>query len=252
MTQQEKALRFKSLHKRGAPLVLYNIWDAGGAKALAEAGAPAVATGSWSVAAAHGYDDGEAIPLDFLLHIVERTACSVELPLSVDFEGGYAEKPEAVAANVGRVLQAGAIGINFEDRIVQGEGLYPIATQVERIAAIREAARRADVPLFINARTDLFLGSDPATHEGLVPQAIEREAAYAKAGADGFFIPGLVARGAIRDIVSAVSLPVNVMMMGELVSISDVSELGVSRASYGPGPFIAAAADLSGRYKSLT
>ncbi|WP_299915802.1 isocitrate lyase/phosphoenolpyruvate mutase family protein [uncultured Roseobacter sp.] len=251
MSQTEKANLFKSLHVKGDPLVLYNIWDAGGAKALAKAGAKAVATGSWSVAAAHGFKDGEAMPLDFVLRVVERIAASVDIPLTVDFEGGYAEAPELVTENVRQVLRAGAIGINFEDRIVQGEGLYPVATQVERIRAVREAARMEDIPLFINARTDVFLGSDPSEHAELAPDALEREAAYAEAGADGFFIPGLTQHDLIGDIVDAASLPVNVMMKGALDTLAGVAEIGVSRASYGPGPYASAIADLTERFNSL-
>ncbi|MEL6128201.1 MAG: isocitrate lyase/phosphoenolpyruvate mutase family protein, partial [Pseudomonadota bacterium] len=96
MSQAEFAQTFGSLHTPGAPLVLYNIWDAGGAKALAKAGAAAVATGSWSVAAAHGYPDGEAIPLDLLLRVVERIVATVDIPVSVDMEGGFAVAPEEV------------------------------------------------------------------------------------------------------------------------------------------------------------
>lgn len=251
MSQSEKAAQFKSLHRKGDPLILYNIWDAGGAKALAEAGAKASATGSWSVAAAHGFKDGEAIPLEFLLQIVERIAASVNLPLSVDFEGGYAAEPDRVAANVRNVIRAGAIGINFEDQVVQGKGLYQISQQVERIKAVRHAAELEGVAIFINARTDLFLGSDPSTHEALVAEAIEREQAYAEAGADGFFVPGLTDLPLIERITEAVRLPVNIMMRGALDSISKVAGVGVSRVSYGPGPYVSAMSDLSARYKSL-
>lgn len=251
MTQSEKAIQFKALHKKGDPVVLYNIWDAGGAKALAEAGAAAVATGSWSVAAAHGYQDGEFMPLDFVLQIVERLAQSVELPLTVDFEGGYATEPQKITDNVIRLIKAGAIGINLEDRVVQGEGLYSINDQVARVKAVRTAAEHSDVPLFINARTDLFLASDKSEHEGLVAQSIERAAAYAEAGADGFFIPGITSLALIKQIVNAVSLPVNVMMRGSFNSISEVTSVGVSRVSYGPGPYATAMSDLAGRYKAL-
>ncbi len=234
------------------PLVLYNIWDAGGAKALADVGSPAVATGSWSMAAAHGFADGEAIPLSFVLQIVERIAASVDLPLTVDFEGGYAIDPADVAHNVTQVIKAGAVGINFEDRIVQGEGIYPIAVQVQRIKAIRAAAQAAGVPLFINARTDLFLDTDAATHRALIGDALMREAAYAAAGADGFFVPGLTDASLITRVVGAASLPVNIMMMGALTSIREVAALGVSRISYGPSPYRSAQTDLCGRYAALT
>ncbi len=251
MNQTDKAIHFKSLHKKGDPLVLYNIWDAGGAKALAEAGANASATGSWSVAAAHGFEDGEAIPLDFALQIVQRIAKTVEIPLTVDFEGGYAVEPEKITLNVGKVIKAGAVGINFEDRVVQGDGLYSISTQVERIKAVRQAAVQENIPLFINARTDLFLASNESEHEALVEQAMEREAAYAAAGADGFFVPGLTQPPLIKQIVEAANSPVNVMMRGDLNSISDIADLGVSRVSFGPGPYFNAISDLIERYKSL-
>jgi 2-methylisocitrate lyase-like PEP mutase family enzyme len=251
MNQVEKATYFKSLHMKGDPLVLYNVWDAGGAKTLAEMGAKASATGSWSMAAAHGFDDGEAIPLQFVLQIIERIATSVDLPMTVDFEGGYAVKPEVITENVRKVIKAGAIGINFEDQVVQGEGLYPISKQVERIKAVRKAAELENIPLFINARTDLFLASNKSEHEILLSEAIELEAAYAEAGADGFFVPGLTQLPLIKQIVDSVNLPVNVMMMGDLNSISDAINTGVSRISYGPGPYFNAVTDLVERYKTL-
>lgn len=249
--QATRAAQFKTLHVKGNPLVLYNIWDAGGAKALAEAGAKASATGSWSMAAAHGFEDGEDIPLDLVVQIVQRIASAVELPLTVDFEGGYATAPEQVAENVRRIIQAGAIGINFEDRIVQGEGLYSVEDQVSRIKAARHAAEQEGIDLFINARTDLFLGTDPSTHKALIDEAIEREATYKDAGANGFFTPGLNELSLIEKIVGAVSLPVNVMMMGELTLISTVAGIGVARASYGPGPYFTAMSDLKERFGAL-
>jgi 2-methylisocitrate lyase-like PEP mutase family enzyme len=249
--QKERAARFRALHVKGNPLVLYNIWDAGGARALQEAGANAVATGSWSMAAAQGFEDGEAIPLDFVLRIVQRIATSTELPLTVDFEGGYAVEPAQVAVNVRRVIQAGAIGINFEDRVVSGHGLYPVENHAKRIKAVRQAADLEGVDLFINARTDLFLGSDPSTHAGFVAAAIKREAAYREAGADGFFVPGLADPSLIKTVVDATSLPVNVMMFGDLASLGDVADLGVARASFGPGPYLAAMSDLKARFIAL-
>ena len=149
MSQAQKAVDFAKLHVSGQPLVLYNIWDAGGAKVLAKAGAKAVATGSWSVAAAQGYPDGQKIPMDFLLRIAGRIAETVDLPLTVDFEGCYAETPDEVAANVTRVIEAGAVGINFEDQVVGGEGLHALEAQSERIAAARQAAEAAGAVEFV-------------------------------------------------------------------------------------------------------
>ena len=157
MTQTDKARLFAGLHVKGDPVILYNIWDAGGAKAIADAGAKAVATGSWSVADAQGFKDGEDIPLDFLLTLVSRIAASVDVPLTVDFEGGYAEDPESLGKNISRVIDTGAVGVNFEDQRVGGSGLHDPKVQHERIRAIRQAAEASGIPFFINARTDLFL-----------------------------------------------------------------------------------------------
>ncbi|SFS91294.1 2-Methylisocitrate lyase, PEP mutase family [Sulfitobacter marinus] len=251
MNQSEKARHFKSLHVKGAPVVLYNIWDAGGANALSKAGAAAVATGSWSVAAAQGYDDGEAIPLAFMMQIVERIAQATDLPLTVDFEGGYSSDPKQVAENTRKVIKAGAIGVNFEDRVVQADGLYSILTQVARIKAMRQAAASEGVPLFINARTDLFLGTDQARHPEQIAEAIDRAAAYAEAGADGYFVPGLTDLALIEQVVDQVSLPVNVMMRGDLASLKAIANVGVARASYGPGPYFSAMSDLTERFNAL-
>jgi len=108
-----------------------------------------------------------------------------------------------------------------------------------------------DVPLFINARTDLFLGSDPKTHSSLVDEAIEREAAYSAAGADGFFIPGLTDTALIAKITAATSLPVNVMAMGDIKTSADIAHVGVSRLSYGPGPYFNATSDPKARYIAI-
>ena len=249
MTQAEKARQFAQLHKPGAPLVLYNIWDAGGAKAVAEAGAKAVATGSWSVAAAQGYGDGEKMPLEFVLQIIERIAATVEVPVTLDFEGGYAESPEELAANIARVIESGAIGINFEDQVVGGTGLHPQEVQAKRIAAIRQAAEAAGVPLFINARTDLFLKEkDQSKHAGLVAEAMDRAGTYAEAGASGFFVPGLVSPQLISEICKATSLPVNIMMREGAPSIEELGTLGVGRISFGPGPYFTAMKDLADRF----
>ena len=252
MSQAQKAQDFASLHVAGAPLVLYNIWDAGSAKAVVDAGAKAVATGSWSVAAAQGYSDGQAIPLDLLLQIASRIADTVDVPVTIDFEGGYAEAPDEVAANVARLIGTGAIGINFEDQVVGASGLHPTEFQCERIAAVRRASEAERVPLFINARTDLFLKEkDRSRHPDLMAEAKVRTAAYAAAGASGVFVPGLVDRDLIGAICSAATVPVNVMMMGGAPSVGELAAAGVGRVSHGPGPYIEAMAALGDRFRAL-
>lgn len=238
MNQAAKSRKFSDLHVKGNPVLLYNIWDAASAKAVETAGAKAIATGSWSVAGAQGFSDGEKIPLDFLEQIVKQITGTTDLPVSIDFEGGYANDPKDVATNVARIIGAGAAGINFEDQVVGGDGLHDIGHQQSRIAAIREAADGLGIPLVINARTDLFLkASDRSEHPSLVENALSRADAYKTAGASSFFVPGLVNEGLISDICAATTLPVNIMMMDGAPALARLAQLGVARVSYGPGPF---------------
>lgn len=236
--QLDHARRFAALHVKGRPFVLYNIWDAGSAKAVREAGASAIATGSWSVAAASGFDDGEKMPLELVLANLQRIVAAVDVPVSLDFEGGYARDPRAIADNVVRVIHAGAVGINFEDQIIGGDRLYPIGEQADRIRAARTAADRAGMPLFINARVDLFLKSPAsAHHETLVDEALQRGAAYASAGASGVFFPGVVDARLIGELCAGSSLPVNVISKPGVPSNQELARLGVARISHGPFPY---------------
>ncbi|NVE93605.1 isocitrate lyase/PEP mutase family protein [Altererythrobacter lutimaris] len=226
---------FAALHTGADPLVLFNIWDAGSAKIVAEAGATAIATGSLSLAGAQGFEDGEQIPFDVLLAIAERIAGAVRLPLSVDIESGYADNPESLSANAQALHQAGAVGCNLEDQLIGSEALREPAEQAERIAAVDE------VGLFVNARTDLFLrhlmrGDDPNQDE-LVESAIERASLYREAGAGCLFVPGLSDPDLIARLCRAVDLPVNVMRLPGMISNADLGNLGVARISYGPGPW---------------
>lgn len=238
MNQAEKAKAFGALHRKGDPVILYNIWDAGTAKAVTDAGAKALATGSWSVAAAQGYADGEKIPLEALVATVRSITAVCDLPLSVDFEGAYSTEPPGAAANVAKLIEVGAVGINFEDQVVGGNGLHPVENQAARIRAIREMAEGRGIPFFINARTDLFLREgDQSRHAGLVDEAIERGRAYAAAGASGFFVPWLIDPALIEKICGASTLPVNIMMRPGAPDVRTLARLGVSRVSYGPGPY---------------
>lgn len=231
---EDKARRFAVLHRKGEPLILFNAWDAGSARAVAEAGASAIATGSWSVAAAQGYADGEAMPLDLALANLARIAVAVDLPVTVDFEGGYASEPAAVAANVGAAARAGAVGCNFEDRVVGGEGLHPLEAQAARIAAIRAAV--GDL-FFLNARTDVFLHAPLEHHGDLVDEALERGRAYAGAGASGLFVPGLADEILIARICEQSALPVNVMVWKGTPPLKRLAELGVARISHAGAPW---------------
>lgn len=245
MTQNEKAKAFNAAHIKSRPLILTNIWDAGSAKVVAEAGATALATGSWSVAAAQGYQDGEAMPLELLLSITRRITETSTLPLSVDFESGYALSANDVALNIAKIIEAGAIGINFEDGIAGSKSMHPIEFQCERIRAIRAKAEQLGLEFFINARTDVFLQSDADQHSVHYQEALTRAKAYSDAGASGIFIPGLVDEVLIERFCNAIALPVNIMRSPQAASEQRLAELGVSRISYGPYPYIHAMEQLT-------
>ncbi len=248
MEPSQKAALFRTLHQKGNPLVLYNIWDAGSAKAVADAGALALATGSASVAAAQGFADGEKIPLELVCEIVSRIVSATDLPVSMDFEGGYASAPDDITKNVSRLVQTGAVGLNFEDQIIGQSGLYAAQTQCERIKAVRAASQE----LFINCRTDLFLKEpNRKNHKNLIEEAVTRARMYHVAGADCFFAPGLVDVDLISMLCKAVEIPVNIMKTPDTPENGVLSELGVSRISYGPFSYGALMATLSTRFQSL-
>jgi 2-methylisocitrate lyase-like PEP mutase family enzyme len=234
-TAQAKAKAFAALHVPGDHLILFNVWDAGSAQAVAKAGAKAIASGSASVAGAYGVEDGEDVPMEAALAIATRIVASVDLPVTIDFEGGYAVEPEETARNLARLAATGAIGCNFEDQVVGGAGMHDIDVQSRRIAAIR-AAVGSD--FFINARTDFFLQTKPEAHDGaLADAAIERAKAYADAGASGFFIPGLTDLALVERITKTSPLPINAMTWAGAPSKAEWAGAGIARISYGPGPF---------------
>lgn len=228
---------FASLHVPGDPLVLFNAWDPGSAIAVAKSGAQAIATGSASVAMANGFGDGQEVPIELALENAARIAKTVELPVTVDFEGGYATSAEDLTANGRRLAETAAIGCNFEDQVVGTDDINDIAAQTARIAALRAGVGR---DFFINARTDLFLKAKPDAHDSaLADQAIERGKAYAGAGVNGYFIPGLADLGLVERIVKSVGIPVNAMHLPGGPSRADWAGTGIARVSHGPFPFMA-------------
>ena len=241
MTQSDKYRAFAALHVPGDPVILFNVWDAGSAKVVAEAGAKAIATGSHPVADALGMPDGEQVPLDLVLANARRVVAAVDLPVTIDFEGAYSTEPDAGAANVARLKETGAVGCNFEDQVIGGEGLHPLDLQVRRIEAIR-AAVGSD--FFINARTDLYLkeqGSDR------LDRVIDRGKAFAGAGASGFFVPRLADPAEIERVVREVPLPLNVIAFPGAPSKAEWAAAGVARISHGPFPLRA----LMARFKEM-
>jgi len=232
---------FAALHVPGDPVILYNIWDVGSALAVIAAGAKALATGSHPVADANGFPDGQKMPLDFALANAKRIIDAVELPLTVDFESAYSTDPEEGAANVARLKGTGAVGCNFEDQVIGGEGLHPLDLQVRRIESIRRAV---GAEFFINARTDLFLKTQ-TYDDALIDQVVERGKAFADAGASGFFVPRLADPAQIERVVREVPLPLNVIAFPGAPDKKVWADAGVARISHGPFPHRALMATLT-------
>lgn len=236
-----KAEEFRALHVRGKPLVLFNVWDTGSAKAVAASGAKAIATSSWSVANANGFADGERIPSALAIDNLRRIVLTVELPVSADLESGYADRAEDVEEIIGLAIEAGAVGCNLEDSFPATGKLRETLEQADRIRYARRAADAAQIHFFINARTDIFFQQPPEQHgEHMVVQAIERAHAYAEAGADGLFTPGLANLALVERLAEASPLPVNIMVGDTTSSICELAERGVARVSHGPRPYLLA------------
>ena len=236
-----KFATFAALHVPGDPVILYNIWDVGSALAVVAGGAKALATGSHPVADANGWPDGEQVPIEFSLANAKRIVDAVELPLAVDFEGAYSVDPEIGAANVARLKATGAVGCNFEDQMVGGEGLHPLELQICRIAAIRQAVGN---DFFLNARTDLLIKAK-AIDDALIGEVITRGKAFADAGASGFFVPRISDPRHIERVVREVPLPLNAIAFPGAPPKAEWAAAGVARISHGPFPHKALMAQLT-------
>jgi len=232
---QELRDRFGKLHQPGKPVLLYNIWDVASARAVAAAGAPALATGSYAISEANGYKDGEQIPFNLYLDCTRRIAQGVNLPVTADFESGFAVDPARLADHAQYLAETGAVGCNFEDGEVGGSGLHPIAEQAKRVAAVSGSG------LWVNARTDLFfrrfLAGGDRNDRSLLAETMERAAAYADAGAHSLFVPGPSDRDLIAEICERSPLPVNILMLPGTPDWPVLAEAGVARVTWGAGPW---------------
>jgi 2-methylisocitrate lyase-like PEP mutase family enzyme len=223
------AARFRALHAPGEILVLPNAWDAASARLTQEAGSKAIATSSASLAWAHGYSDGEALPTSVLLSAVAEILRVVSVPVSVDSEAGYSADPAAVAEHAARLIKSGVAGINLED------GRSPPDITLRKIEAIRNRAAKMGGDLFINARTDVYLLKLTEPDHAL-KETIARGRRYAAAGADGFFVPFLKETDAMKEIAAAVDLPLNILAVSGVPTVATLKAAGVRRLSTGAGP----------------
>jgi 2-methylisocitrate lyase-like PEP mutase family enzyme len=229
----QDAAAFHALHKDF--LILPNAWDAASARVMQESGAKAIATSSAAVAWAHGYADGHHFPVAKLVTVVEEIARAVSAPITADAEGGYSDDVRQTAENITALINAGAVGVNLED------GKQAHELHLKKIEAVREAAVRAGIDLFINARTDVFLKKLVAP-EAAVAETLRRAHAIKSAGASGMFVPAAINSADIATIVEGAGLPVNIMALPGVANAAQLKELGVKRLSAATSIFNAAMA----------
>lgn len=231
--EKQKANAFRAMHHGPHPLLLPNIWDVASARMVEEAGFPALATTSAGVAFSLGYPDGEQISRDEMLARVARIAKAVKVPVTADVEAGYGNRPEDAAQTARGVIEAGAIGMNFEDGTEDpAHPLVDLSLQLEKIHAIREAALKTGVLLVLNARTDVYLlpAGDPARG---YDEAVRRLVAFRDAGAECVFAPGLRDAETIGRLVQDVKCPLNILAGPGSPSVPELEKLGVARVSLG-------------------
>lgn len=261
--QRELAHALRALHtpSDGRALVLPNAWDAASAALIARAGARAIATTSGGVAWSAGRPDGHGLTRGEMAAAVRRIAEAVDVPVSADIEGGYGPGADDVAATVREVIAAGAVGVNLEDSQAPGGPLHDVPAQAARLRAARSAASETGLPgLWVNARTDVFLFGIGAA-EGRVENVLTRATAYAAAGADSLFVPGLVDLDTVAELVRRSPLPVNVMAGPGAPPVPAFEAVGVRRVTVGTalaqtayGIIQRAAAELlgAGTYDAMT
>ena len=233
--QQEKAKQFYNLHHSGKLLILPNIWDCLGANLLESLHYPAIATASASVAFTNGYDDGQRISFDSVLALLKKIVSSVSIPVSADIESGFAENDLQLEENTKQLLATGIVGINIEDTDKKTNSILPVETQCEKIKLIKKVSQEVGVPLFINARADVYLrGKDFDTPESKFEEALKRGRAYKAAGADCFYPIAMTRQEDIKRMVKQLQMPVNVITIPGIPELNVLNEIGVARVSLGP------------------
>jgi 2-methylisocitrate lyase-like PEP mutase family enzyme len=238
--QAAKAEKLRKLHHGPRILALPNAWDVVSARILEEVGHPAIATSSAAMAFSHGYPDGQRISRSEMLDAVARITRAVRVPVTADLESGYGKTPEEIADFTKALIAAGAVGLNFEDVTGDDESSHvELRLQVKKIRAIRETSAALDVPVVINARTDIYLmpiGPEATRYD----RTMERLHAYRDAGADCLFVPGLCDGEIIAKLVKALDAPLNILASQGCPSLDELEKMGVARVSAGSSAMRAA------------
>lgn len=227
-----KADALRTLHHGEVPLVLPNAWDVASARVFTDAGFPAIATTSGGVAAALGYPDGEVIPLGEMFDAVSRIARAVEVPVTADLESGYGLPPEDLIAFM---MEAGVVGMNFEDTDHGTGAMRPATEQAARIQATKEAGRAAGADMVLNARVDVYLRTKETQPADQLTEALDRGRAYAGAGADCVFPIFCREPGAIGTLVRETGAPINILAVEGTPAFDGLRALGVARITFGSG-----------------
>jgi 2-methylisocitrate lyase-like PEP mutase family enzyme len=227
-TQQEKAERFLALHHADTPLLMPNAWDPGTAKLFASLGFQATATTSSGHAATLGRLDG-GVTLDEVLEHTAALSAATDIPVSADFENGFADDPAAVAANVTRAAATGLAGCSIEDYSRRADDpIYELGLATERVTAAAEAAHAGLLHMVLTARAENHIRGVTDLSD-----TITRLQAYQAAGADVLFAPGLSSAEELRTVIAAVDLPVNVLALASTPTVPELAKLGVARISVG-------------------
>ena len=222
---------FKQLHQGPTPFLLGNIWDVNSAKVFEASGYKAIGVSSQALSNTFGYEDGENLPFDILLQVAKRVVEVVNIPFSVDMEGGYSRTIDGIISNIDKLHDAGVVGINLEDTIAGAtRQLQPVAEFQKTVSAVADHISRNNLQLFLNIRTDGFLLGLPTA----LDETLTRIKSYESAGADGIFTPCITNSDDIKEVVNATKLPINVMCMPALPGFDELGSLGVKRISMGP------------------
>ena len=251
MSQAAKAQILLTLHNNGKLLILPNVWNPIGARMLESKSFPAVATASAAIAESLGYSDGEQLKLDSMLDMIARIVRSVNVPVTADLEAGYSESISGLQENISRLLDTGAVGINFEDSWDDSAYLRPIPEQVERIQAIRAMAEKRGIHLVINARADSFFAEGFSSLEDRIEDVITRANAYFKAGADCIYPIGAGDKETLKVLRQRINAPINVLASAKTASLKELQEIGINRVSFGPYIFRSLLAKESAMYEEI-
>lgn len=233
--QQKKAKAFRQLHYSDTMLVLPNVWDTLSAKLIEELKYPAIATASAAIAYSNNYLDGEKFPLKYFLQLLSKIVKIVNIPVTADIESAYAKSNKQLKENMVRFISTGIVGINIEDTEKETAQLLPLEDQCEKIKIIREVAKDMNIPLFINARIDVYIHNNEVnTTDAKLEETLRRGRAYKEAGADCIFPIAIRKVEDIQTLVSELSMPINVLTVPGIPELEVLKKIGVTRVSLGP------------------